>query len=227
MSEKKSDSKPITDAVQAGVDFANDEVDDVNDKINEVTDTIVSSDPVKAASLVKKTVVDLIPDLLAYHFRVDFIPDLGKGLTAEVAAVAAAAAASSATGIYMDMRFQQVTGLGYDVESNVIKEGGHHHNPYNLNKSIKYQQLTLKRGLLVGGSVIGHKFAKTMETLQSSPQRLMISLLSSRGLPVSCWLVSGARPCGWRLDDLNAETNALAIETLKFSYTKFKRLTIG
>ncbi|NQY34220.1 MAG: phage tail protein [Alteromonadaceae bacterium] len=171
---------------------------------------------------VRDTIIDSIPDLLAYHFRVDIIPTLSSNVI-DIGLIALKGLAASASGIYIDMRFKEVSGLGYTFQSTDGADG----TPFNRASSIKYNELTLKRGLLIGGSLLGYTFAKKLQDMKLQPQRMVISLLSSLGLPASSWLLEGVEPSGWQLDALNAETNSLAIESMTFSYTKLRRLTIG
>ena len=50
-----------------------------------------------------------------------------------------------------EQRFQEVSGLSFEVETEELKEGGENRFVYKLPKRTKYPNLVLKRGLLRAG----------------------------------------------------------------------------
>ena len=105
-------------------------------------------------------------------------------------------------------------------------KGGENDNPHTLFKDVKYSNLILKRGLVVADSAVSKWFDDTVETLRCSPRQIMVTLLAHDQQPSVSWLVLEACPLKWELKALNAEENALAIETLEFAYRRFQRMAI-
>ena len=54
------------------------------------------------------------------------------------------------------------------------------------------------------------------------PCTLIISLLDEQKNPVASWECQRAVPHKWKLDDLNAESSGLAIESITLKHTKLK-----
>ena len=63
-----------------------------------------------------------------FHFKVEFIGVDGMNTDTE-------------------QRFQEVSGLSFEVETEPLREGGENRFEYKLPKRIKYPNLILKRGL--------------------------------------------------------------------------------
>lgn len=156
----------------------------------------------------------------AFHFRVDFISKMSALTTL---------AKHTPLGKVMaaDIRFQQVSGLDFKIDKSDFREGGQLGNPHILFNKVEFPELVLKRGLAVGYSQVSHWFDKTMTELQCIPQDILVSLLNADGLPVRAWLVETAFPSAWQLGELNAEQNAMAIETLSINYENFIPMNIG
>lgn len=56
------------------------------------------------------------------------------------------------------------------------------------------------------------------------PCTLIISLLDEQKNPVASWECQRAVPHKWKLDDLNAESSGLAIESITLKHTKLRRI---
>ena len=56
------------------------------------------------------------------------------------------------------------------------------------------------------------------------PCTLIISLLDEQKNPVASWECLRAVPHKWKLDDLNAESSGLAIESITLKHTKLRRI---
>lgn len=90
---------------------------------------------------------------------------------------------------------------------------------------MNYGNLTLERGL-VTGSPLNMEFNNAMSTLKISPGNVLVSLLDEKSIPVSAWLFWKTYPVKWRVSDLDATSNSLAIDTMELAYTRFQSLRI-
>lgn len=119
-----------------------------------------------------------------------------------------------------DVRFQSVSGLSVEFETETLKEGGENRFEHKLPVRAKYPDLSLKRGMLTESAVIDW----CLEALQHRkirPADLQISLLNEQHEALRLWTVSRAWPRKWTVSDFNAQENALVIETLELCYQQF------
>lgn len=130
---------------------------------------------------------------------------------------------SSLGGSSKDIRFQEVSGLSVDLETEDFKEGGENRFVHKLPVRTKYSELTLKRGLLTDSKVT--KWCRdAIENFQFEPADLNITLLNEKGSPTLMWAVNHAFPTHWSVSDLNSSDSKVAVETLKLNYNYFKVL---
>lgn len=136
---------------------------------------------------------------VGFHFRVEF-----QGLDKEDA----------------DIRFQSVTGLSVDIQTEAVKGGGEHRFEYVLPVRTKYANLVLKRGLVVNSKLIDW-CRETFENLVVYPKDVLVHLLNDQHEPLMTWNVVQAWPKKWSVSDLNAEKSEIMIETLELQYQYF------
>jgi phage tail-like protein len=135
---------------------------------------------------------------VGFHFRVEF---LGLGND-------------------NDVRFQSVSGLSVEYDTESFKEGGENRFEHKLPVRTKYPDLSLKRGMLRDSAVIGW----CLDALQHrifQPKQVNVSLLDEAHNALRTWQLWRAWPKKWSVSDLNAGENALVIETLELSYAYF------
>ena len=70
-----------------------------------------------------------------FHFKVEFLGISGTSTDTE-------------------QRFQEVSGLSFEIETEELVEGGENRFAYKLPKRAKYPNLVLKRGLLRGTALL-------------------------------------------------------------------------
>jgi len=144
-----------------------------------------------------------------FHFKVEFIGVPGMGDDTE-------------------HRFQEVSGLSFEVETEPLEEGGENRFAYKLPKRAKYPNLVLKRGLLPGSAFLKW-FKSAMDTYFSvvvydfSPADINITLLDEADQPLAIWNVVQAYPLKWSVSDFKANDNALVIESMELAYKYFER----
>ncbi len=145
----------------------------------------------------------------AFHFKVEFTGVDGMDADTE-------------------QRFQEVTGLSFEVETEDFKEGGENRFSYKLPKRIRYPNLVLKRGLLKGTALL--KWFKsaistyfTVAVYDFKPADIMITLLDESGEPVAIWNVVQAYPLKWSVSDFRSTDNSVVVETIEMAYQYFER----
>lgn len=145
----------------------------------------------------------------AFHFKVEFLGVSGMGADTE-------------------QRFQEVSGLSFEVETEIMREGGENRFEYKLPKRAKYPNLVLKRGLLKGTAVL-EWFKSAMSTYFTvavydfKPADITITLLDEADQPVAIWNVIQAYPLKWSMSDLKSTENTVVIETMELAYQYFER----
>jgi phage tail-like protein len=133
---------------------------------------------------------------LGFHFKVEFanIPD--------------------------EFKFQSVSGLTIELETEEIAEGGENRFKHKLPLKTKFPNLVLKRGLMAGSALI--KWCReAIEDFNIVPTDLTISLLNEKHEPLMTWNVVHAYPIKWAITDFSAEESKLVIETIELAYNYF------
>lgn len=125
-----------------------------------------------------------------------------------------------------DGRFQEVSGLNAEIISKEVKEGGDMEKIKYVPCSVKYSDLTLKRGKFLGSGVI-HWFNQVLENInqgtlgQVPTTNIMVSLLDEAHEPVYSWFIQNARPKKLSISAFNAEQNNIVIEEMTFTYERY------
>ncbi len=127
-----------------------------------------------------------------------------------------------------EQRFQEVSGLSVEVETETLHEGGENRFEYKLRKRAKYPNLILKRGLLKGSAFLDW-FKSAMNTYfivvvyDFKPADITITLLDEADEPVAVWNVVQAYPLKWSMSDLRSSENAVVVESMELAYQYFER----
>lgn len=127
-----------------------------------------------------------------------------------------------------EQRFQDVSGLSFEMETETLAEGGENRFEYKLPKRIRYPNLILKRGLLTDSALIkwinnAMSTFFTVAVYDFKPADILISLLDESQEPVAVWQVIQAYPVKWNVSNFNSNENAIAIETIELAYQYFER----
>lgn len=135
----------------------------------------------------------------------------------------------------LDARFQSVSGLNAQIETERLKEGGENRYTHELPARRKFSDLVLKRGVLspeVGSKITEwciNAFQHFGQADQNSPKRLFIEpvnleivLLNEDHEALMKWKVIHAWPKAWKFGDLHAEKSEVLIETLELHYNYFE-----
>ena len=135
---------------------------------------------------------------VGFHFRVEF-PSIGND---------------------NDIRFQSVSGLSVEYDTESFKEGGENRFEHKLPLRTKYPDLSLKRGLLTDSKVITWCMA-ALQNRTFVPTQINVALLNEQHEALLTWTVYNAWPRKWQVSDFNAQDNSVVIETLELSYDYF------
>ena len=144
-----------------------------------------------------------------FHFKVEFIGVSGMDSDTE-------------------QRFQEVSGLSFEIETEEVKEGGENRFTYKFPKRVKYPNLVLKRGLLQGTAILNW-FKSAMSTFFTvviydfKPADLLITLMNEAGEAVAIWNVVQAYPVKWNTSDFKSTENSVVVETIELAYQYFER----
>lgn len=119
-----------------------------------------------------------------------------------------------------DIRFQSVSSLSVEYDSENFKEGGENRFEYKLPLRTKYADLSLKRRMLTDSKVI-EWCMKALIYREFKPVQVNVILLNEKHESMKRWEVIDAWPKKWRVSDLNAQENSVVIETLDLAYKYF------
>ena len=119
--------------------------------------------------------------------------------------------------------FQSVSGINASVpNSESYEEGGENRFTHRLPKRPGYENLVLKRGMLLDSELI-QWFKESLESFRFSPRNITVTLLNENHDPLQVWRFINAWPTKWNIDGFDAEKGGIVVETIEFSYQYFVR----
>ena len=126
-----------------------------------------------------------------------------------------------------DNAFREVTGLGPELDTETVVEGGQNTFVHQLPKPAKHPKLVLSRGVATMESgllqwcqdVLEGGFAQPIV-----PQLLHVFLLDQDGGPLRVWSVRNAYPVKWSVEAFQSTRNEVAIERVELAYAGASRL---
>lgn len=125
----------------------------------------------------------------------------------------------------IDSGFQEVSGLNAKMETETIKEGGENQFAHKVPGRVTFEDLVLKRGLVVNGSPLADWFQETIGrglSKKIEPKNVTLQLLDAATHdPLMAWNFVNAFPVSWSVSDFNAKESAISIETLTLTYNYF------
>ena len=115
-------------------------------------------------------------------------------------------------------RFSECSGLELEMETFEYKEGGLNSRVHRLPGRVKFTNLTLKKGIAKDGADL-YKWVTDTVAGQLSVKPVTVTLYDLSGQnPLRTWNYVGAYPVKWSAVALNAEQNAIAIESLVLAH---------
>jgi phage tail-like protein len=127
----------------------------------------------------------------------------------------------------MDTAFQEVSGIGSEIDIQEVVEGGENGFVHRLPKGVKHPLLVLKRGIAGITSILVQWCKAVLEggfVKPIQPMDISVFLLDQNQIPVREWAFTNAYPVKWEIDSFNSTKNEVAIETIELSYNSSKRI---
>jgi len=121
----------------------------------------------------------------------------------------------------VDIAFQDVAGIGMELQTEDVVEGGENMFTQKLPTRANYTPLVLKRGLAVK-SPVTEWIRDSIENLSIKPLTIIVALLNENKEPLIAYRFINAYPLKWSISNFNAETSSVVIETLELYYQYFK-----
>ncbi len=118
----------------------------------------------------------------------------------------------------IDMRFQTVSGLGRDMEIETYREGGDNIRAINFPKHVSYKTLVLERGVILVPSPLEFVMGEALGRFKHRYADVVIMMVDASSLPLRTWTITKAIPVGWQTSNLDANGNAVLIDTLELAY---------
>jgi phage tail-like protein len=125
-----------------------------------------------------------------------------------------------------DTSFQEVSGIGPEIQTEEVVEGGENRYVHRLPKPTKHPLLVLKRASAKVKSPLVKWCIEILEGDLSAPiepKRVIVHLLNENGDPTRSWSFADAYPVQWETGVFNSTKNEVAVETIKLSYSYSKR----
>src|SRR5258708_31917548 len=110
--------------------------------------------------------------------------------------------------------FQEVKGLGADLEVTADPEGGVNDHVHQLPVRHTWSRISLRRGVVRDPGLWSWYQAGLMQSLGARRDGTII-LMTSAGTPALSWTFQGGVAAKWVEPEMNAMNNAVAIEALE------------
>lgn len=126
-----------------------------------------------------------------------------------------------------EFAFKEVSGLGSELETENIMEGGNNDYVHVVPKNVKHNNLVLKRALKAinrDDVVWISSFFNGSIRYPIATVSIIINLLQKDGTPVYSWNCTNAYPVKWEVESLESDKNSVLIENLEFSYSTMERI---
>lgn len=126
-----------------------------------------------------------------------------------------------------DTSFQEVSGIGAEIDVEPVVEGGENRFVHQLPKGVKHTNLELKRGIasMTSPLVIWCRSVMELDFIAPIvPQPVCVYLMNENSIPIRAWTFANAWPVKWSVDSFNSTKNEVAIEKIVLSYTYSNRI---
>jgi phage tail-like protein len=141
----------------------------------------------------------------AFHFTVHLDPAAGGG----------------------EAMFQEVSGIGAEVETEAVQVGGDNRFVHALPKGVKHPRLVLKRGVAAVDSGLVRWCRQTLEggLAQSVLTRqIEVHLMDQGGEALWRWRFTGAYPVKWSAEPFGSTKQEVALQSVELAYGTVLRL---
>ncbi len=160
--------------------------------------------------------INLEPPLASYRFIVTLDPAVAYLPPAQAMLLPVMAAAG----------FQEVTGLGAELEVTEYAEGGVNDLVRQLPVRHKWARVSLKRGLVRDLGLWLWYQAGLTQSLGARRDGVIV-LLTPLGVPAVAWIFRAGLASKWTGPELKAQENAVAIEGLEIAHEGITQVTLS
>ena len=117
--------------------------------------------------------------------------------------------------------FTSCSGLGATRETKEVEEGGINDHVYIVPGRLKYDKLTLKRGVTYS-TALWDWFHEGYLDGKVKRRNMTIYLYGVNGIALKQWHIHKAFPVKWSGNDLRADSQEVAVETVEFVHEGFE-----
>ncbi|MBP6624039.1 MAG: phage tail protein [Chitinophagaceae bacterium] len=121
----------------------------------------------------------------------------------------------------VDIAFQDVSGIGMELLTEDVIEGGENRFTQKLPIRANYSPLVLKRGLAVSSTLLDW-CKENIENFNIKPVHCIVALLNDQQEPLVAYQFMNVYPLKWSISNFNAENSSVVIESLELYYQYFK-----
>lgn len=124
-----------------------------------------------------------------------------------------------------DAAFQEASGLSVHMTPEEVVCGGENRFKFRLPTTSTFENLVLKRGVTTAKSPLLSWCKATLSGGNSMPivtKNVIVNLLDPQGKSTKSWVFNHAYPVKWSAAELNAEKNAVFIETIELAFQYFE-----
>lgn len=114
-------------------------------------------------------------------------------------------------------RFSECSGLEFSADPEEYREGGLNSRTHRLPTRFKFNDITLKRGIANDGRPLWTWVQNTVKG-QIVTHDVTVTLYDVEGSVLQAWTLRGAFPIKWSATPLQADQNAVAVETLTLAH---------
>jgi phage tail-like protein len=118
--------------------------------------------------------------------------------------------------------FQEVTGISVKLNTEPLKEGGENTFIRRLPLPPQYENLVLKRGMLLSSDLIDWA-RDAVESFTIKTKTVVVNLLDENQTPLASWTFANAYPVALKISEFKAQENSVACESLELAYENFTR----
>lgn len=122
--------------------------------------------------------------------------------------------------------FQEVRGLGADLEVTAYPEGGVNDYVHQLPLRHTWQRITLRRGLVRDSSLWDWYVAGLSQSLGARRDGAVL-LMTPGGTPAYAWIFRAGLAVKWSGPDLNAMQSTVAIESLEIAHEGLTQIVLS
>jgi phage tail-like protein len=122
--------------------------------------------------------------------------------------------------------FSKVSGIEKSLETIDLPEGGNNNYSHKLPVKTKNEELKLHRGVLPTGSTLLTWCENTISgnfDIAIVPKTVLVKLLDESGSALITWQFNNAFPTRIRVNEFDAQSQAILIEEISFTYSEFTR----